>query len=79
MFKNWIKEWKNDKKQKERTDIMSDITETYNITCKNDKLYLMADGIPVSIIDNKMSAKDIIGAIKDMRESALDFKNISLK
>lgn len=79
MFKNWIKEWKNARQQKERTDIMSDITETYNITCKNDKLYLMADGIPVSIIDNKMTAKDIIGAIKDMRESALDFKNISVK
>lgn len=79
MFKNWIKEWKNARQQKERTDIMSDITETYNITCKNDKLYLMADGIPVSTIDNKMTAKDIIGAIKDMRESALDFKNISVK
>ena len=79
MFKNWIKEWKNARQQKERTDIMSDITETYNITCKNDKLYLMADGITVSTIDNKMTAKDIIGAIKDMRESALDFKNISVK
>ena len=79
MLKNWINEWKSSKQQKEKNIIVSEVTETYNIICRNDKLYLIADGIPVSIVDDKTTAKDIIKAIKDMRASALAYKNIELQ
>lgn len=65
---------KNTKRNKEIT--IQEITDRFNVSEKNESLYITCGSNAVCKLDDNITAKEIIKTIMSMRKDALSYKNI---
>lgn len=74
MDMDFIKNFLANQKAKTQQNKETEISETFDIRIKNDKLWIVHDGHAIREIEDETPAGDIVKLINNYRQTAIKFK-----